>query len=279
MRLVVFLSLSSAIAYGASDFVGGVLTRRASVWAVAATSQATAAFVAFLVALLLGVGRVESSTALWAAAAGLGAAAGNVFIYRGLAAGRMAVVAPISALATAALPVIAGIVMGERTGALASIGVVAALPAIYLVAGGGTSSSGTRRGDVLNGLAAGVGFGVQLSALGQIPDEAGLMPLALGQLVSVIAIASVAIARAQPWVPRDKHSALAVVAGVLAGAATVCFQIAAQRGLLTIAGVLTSLYPAITVLLAAAILRERIHRAQAVGLALAAVAVVLIAAD
>jgi drug/metabolite transporter (DMT)-like permease len=278
MPLVVLLSLCSAIAYGASDFVGGVLTRKASVWAVAATSQATAALVALGLALVLGPNHVEAGAVTWAAAAGLGASAGNVFIYRGLAGGRMAVVAPISALVTAALPVVAGFATGERPGALAAIGVAAALPATYLVAGGGASSTRTRRADLVNGLAAGMGFGVQFSALGQIPQDAGLMPLAIGQFVSVGAIVAGAVALSQPWLPRDRHSALAVTAGLLAGAATVCFQLAAQIGLLTIAGVLASLYPAITVLLAAAILRERIHLAQGLGLALAALAVGLIAA-
>lgn len=87
-----------------------------------------------------------------------------------------------------------------------------------------------------------------------------------------------AIAVSAPWLPRDRFSRLAAVAGLLAGTATVCFQLAVQYGLLTIAGVLTSLYPAVTVLLAATVLRERIRPAQGVGLTLAAAAIALIAA-
>jgi drug/metabolite transporter (DMT)-like permease len=131
---------------------------------------------------------------------------------------------------------------------------------------------------VVNGLAAGLGFGVQFSALGQVPPEAGLLPLALSQWVSVGSIVASAAALSAPWWPRDRASRLGAVAGLLAGIATVTFQLAAQRGLLTIAGVVTSLYPAVTVLLAATLLRERIDRAQGFGLALAAGAVTLIAA-
>jgi len=274
---IVFLSLSSAIAFGLSDFVGGVLTRRASVWAVAATSQATAAVLAVGVVSATG-GDPDVDAFLWGTLAGVGSGAGNVLIFRGLAGGRMAVVAPLSAIITAALPVLVGLIMGERPGMLAITGVLIAMPAIWLVSGGGCALGSINGAGVVNGLGAGVGFGVQFSALGQIPPQAGMIPLAVSQVVSVIAIVLGAITLAAPWIPRDRFSRLGAVAGVLAGAAAVCFQLAAQYGLLTIAGVLASLYPAVTVLLAAMVLRERIHAVQALGLTFAATAVALIAA-
>jgi drug/metabolite transporter (DMT)-like permease len=274
--VVLLLSLCAALAYGLSDFVGGVLTRRASVWAVAATSQATAAVLA--VGLVVAdPGHVHTPAVLWGVLAGLGTGAGNVFIYRGLAAGRMAVVAPLSAIAAAALPVLSGFVGGERPGTLPAIGVVTAIPAVWLVSGGGSGLRSAGRADVLNGLFAGLGFGVQFSALGQVPEHAGLMPLAISQVVSVVAIVVSAITLSAPVLPRDRFSRLGVVAGLLAGIATVCFQLAAQRGLLTIAGVVASLYPAVTVVLATVVLRERIDLAQGIGLALGAAAIALIA--
>jgi drug/metabolite transporter (DMT)-like permease len=286
MSLIILLALGSAFAYGLSDFIGGVLTRRASVWAVAATSQATAALLAFGL-VTIDPGNPYAGDLSWGVLAGIGSGAGNVLIYRGLAGGRMAIVAPLSAIAAATLPVLVGLVTGERPGNLQMIGVLVAMPAVWLVAGGGSPASakvaaGTprpsaSRTDVLNGLTAGAGFGVQFSALGQVPPHAGLTPLAVSQAVSVLAIVTCAVAVSAPWVPRDRFSRLGSVAGVLAGIATMCFQLAAQRGLLTIAGVLASLYPAVTVLLAASVLRESIQRAQAVGLSLAAAAVALIA--
>lgn len=275
LNVVVLLSLGSAVAYGLSDFVGGILTRRASAWAVATMSQGTAAVLA--VALVTtNVGDSSTGSLLWGILAGIGSGAGNVLIYRGLAAGRMTVVAPVSGTVAAALPVLAGILSGERPGILPMIGVLTALPAIWLVSGGGRFQAAVRT-DLVNGLTAGAGFGLQFSALGQVPREAGLLPLAVSQTASVVVIVAGAMVLSASWVPRDRHSRLGAVAGLLAGTATLCFQLAVQHGLLTIAAVLTSLYPAVTVLMAALVLRERVHRAQGVGLTLAAAAVALIA--
>jgi uncharacterized membrane protein len=270
------LSLCSAVAYGLSDFTGGILTRRASAWAVAATSQAAAT----VLALWLWVateGEPDAPALLWGALAGIGSGAGNVLIYRGLAIGRMTVVAPLSAIAAATLPLLVGLTSGERPGRLPILGVVAALPAIWLVSGSSSGLSGAKRVDLINGLVAGLGFGLQFSALGQVPEQAGLAPLAISQAVSVVTIVMGAQALSAPWIPRDRFSRLGVVAGLFAGIATICFQLAAQSGMLTIAAVVTSLYPAVTVLLAALVLRERVGQAQGVGLVLAAIAVTLIA--
>jgi drug/metabolite transporter (DMT)-like permease len=274
--VVLILSLCSALAYGLSDFVGGLLTRRASAWAVAATSQAAATVLA-LGLLITSAGEPDSADLLWGVLAGIGSGIGNVCIYRGLAVGRMAVVAPLSAITAATLPVLVGLATGERPSALPVVGVVTALPAIWLVSASGSELSGAKRTDVFNGLLAGLGFGVQFSALGQVPEQAGVLPLAVSQAASVLFIVMGAIAISAPWVPRDRFSRLGVVAGLLAGTATICFQLAAQSGMLTIAAVLTSLYPAVTVLLAAMVLRERIRWTQGIGLALAGAAVALIA--
>ena len=277
MSGVVLLSLVAALTYGVSDFIGGVLTRRASAWAVAVASQAAALVLAALFALT-GLAVPPWSALAWGALGGVGSGAGNVLIYRGLGAGRMTVVAPVSAVAAAVLPIVAGLIGGERPGAIPLVGVAAALPAVWLVSGGGAGLRGADRRDVINGLGAGLGFGTQFSALGQIPADAGLTPLAVSQLVSVGSIVIAAIVTSSPWVPRDRSSRMGVFAGLLAGIATISFQLATQAGMLTIAGVLTSLYPAVTIVLAAALLRERVHPRQGVGLLLAGAAVALIAA-
>jgi drug/metabolite transporter (DMT)-like permease len=280
MNVVVLLSLAAAVAYGLSDFIGGVLTRRASAWAVAVASQAAALVLAAAFAAASPTTPPASALA-WGALGGLGSGAGNVLIYRGLGSGRMTVVAPVSALAAAVLPLVAGIAGGERPGMIPLLGVATALPAVWLVSGGGAglfAIRGAHRADVINGLGAGLGFGTQFSALGQVPADAGLVPLALSQVVSVASIVIAAIVLSAPWMPRDRFSRLGVFAGLLAGIATICFQLATQSGLLTIAGVLTSLYPAITVVMAAALLRERVRPLQGVGLLLAGAAVALIAA-
>ena len=119
--MALVLSLCAAVAYGLSDFVGGVVTRRASAWAVAATSQAAASVLTIVLAAT-NLGDPTVSDLWWGALAGLGSGAGNVLIYQGLARGRMAVVAPLSAVAAAALPVLVGLSTGERPGILPVIG-------------------------------------------------------------------------------------------------------------------------------------------------------------
>ena len=123
MTAVVLLSLCSAIAYGASDFIGGVLARRVSAWAIAAASQTAAALLALA---MVAFNPIEPTARALAPMPPIAphASAGNVLIYRGLGSGRMSVVAPVSALASAALPVLVGLFAGERPGAQRLAGVV-----------------------------------------------------------------------------------------------------------------------------------------------------------
>jgi len=275
----ILLALGCAVAYGLSDFVGGVLSRRTSMWAVAVAAQMMAAVVTTGLALVF-TGDVEPADWFWALVAGVGGGAGTVFLYRGLGSGRMGVVAPLSAVGTALVPLAVGVAAGERPGALTWTGVVLALPAVWMVAR--TPEAGPVTGsavdDMANGLSAGLGFGVLFAALGQVPDQAGLGPLALTQWTAVGVTIAVALALGAAWVPRDRAALTAASAGVLSSAATLMFLLSTQSGLLTVAGVLAALYPAVTVVLAAIVLREAIHRHQAVGLALTAVAVALVAA-
>ncbi|WP_460781899.1 EamA family transporter [Microbacterium shaanxiense] len=274
------LALGAAVAYGGSDFIGGLTSRRESVWAVAATSQATAAALALPFALAtLTVPR--ASDVGWAILAGIGAGAGNVLIYHGLATRRMMVVAPLAAVTSTVLPVITDVISGGRLSVILMVGVIVAVAAGWLVSGGSVRIlKRTGKANVVIGVLAGAGFGTQFAALGQVPAESGLTPVAISQLVSVALIVLVARARHVDWVPGSGRTALAAAsAGALAGAATLLFQISAQAGPLTVAVVLTSLYPAVTVALGAALLRERATPVQAIGLMLAAAAIVLIKLD
>jgi drug/metabolite transporter (DMT)-like permease len=285
--VVVLLALGSALAYGLSDFAGGLLARRISPWAVAVVAQSAATVLTFLLALAV-AGEPTTSHWVWSALAGVGSGAGAAFLYRGLGAGRMGVVAPISAVGAALLPVVFGVALGERPSMLTWLGVLCAGPAIWLVS---RVDTGERRdhtdstdraaptpSGVVDGVLAGIGFGLLFTALGQVPEDAGLGPLTLTQGVSVLATILLAVALRTPWVPRGRVSLLGVVPGVLGTAATVLFLLATQTGLLTVAAVVTSLYPALTVLLAALVLRERIGHTQGVGLGLAAACVALVAA-
>ena len=274
--MAVLLSLVAAVAYGLSDFVGGLVSRRTSAWPVAFTGIAAAFTGAVVLALAVGGSPTRSDLA-WGALAGVGTGAGGAFLYRGLAAGRMGVVAPISAVGAALLPVCVGVATGERPALLVWLGIAAAVPGIWLVSrepGG----SGDLAAGILDGVLAGLGFGLLFAAMGQVPEEAGFAPLALSQAVAMVCVALTAAALGGRWLPYERSQAWGVVAGLLATAAVVAFLLATQTGLLTVASVVTSLYPAITIALAAVVVRERIHASQGIGLVLCGVAVGLVAA-
>lgn len=273
--MAVLLSLLAAASYGLSDFVGGVASKRVTPWTIALVGQLGGA-VPFLVAGLLDDASFGRGVLGWTLLAGLGNGLGTAFLYRGLASGRMGVVAPVSGVGAALLPILVGLAVGERPSLLVWLGIAAAVPAIWLVAGEPTGPRPAGSG-LLDGVLAGLGFGTLFAALAQIPEGAGLMPLALNQVVAAAVVMAVASVLREPWVPRRPAALLGVVSGCLGAAATALFLVASRDGHLTVAAVITSLYPAFTVALAATLLREHVHRAQAVGLGLCAVTVTLVA--
>lgn len=273
--MAVLLALAAAVAYGLSDFVGGVASRRTSAWPVAFVNSA-AALAGALVLAVVTAGEPSREDLLWGALAGIGSGAGGAFLYRGLAAGRMGVVAPISAVGAALLPVCVAVVTGERPSVLVWLGILAAVPGIWLVSRE-PGEAGDLAAGIVDGVLAGLGFGLLFAATGQVPESAGFAPLALSQAVAVVAVVVTATALGGSWVPREPSHAWGAAAGLLATAAVVLFLLATQGGLLTVASVLTSLYPAVTIALAAAVLRERVHLVQGAGLVLCGVAVALVA--
>jgi drug/metabolite transporter (DMT)-like permease len=275
------LALASALSFGLSDFVGGILSKTRSVWLVATASQLTAALATALIAVLA-KGDPRPADFAWGAAAGLGAAVGITFLYRGLSRGRMAVVAPISGTGAALVPVVVGLATGDQPSATAWVGIVLAFPAIYLIPQTdpkhepGRDQHPPASSAAADGVIAGLGFGGLFALIGQIGHDAGLMPLALMQLLAGAAIALAAIALRQPWRPRGPGLLPVFAFGLLGTAGSALFLLATRQGLLTTVSVIAALYPASTVAMAAVVLRERIDRLQIAGLALAATAVVLI---
>ena len=278
--MAILLALGAALSYGLSDFIGGLVSRRTSAWAVAVVGGTSSVVFTGLTALFF-TGSPRPVDFAWATVAGIGSGVGVGFLYRGFASGRMSVVAPVSAVGAALVPVLFGVVGGERPGVLVWLGIVLAAPAIWLVSSVPPTpehEATPLREGLLDGVLAGLGFGLLFACIGQVPRASGMAPLAFTQLVSVPAVVLLATALRADWVPRDRAVGWAALTGPLGGSANLLFLLATQRGYLTVSGVLTSLYPASTVLLAAVVLREQIHRAQALGLALCAVTVTLVAA-
>jgi len=273
----VALALLGAVSYGISDFIGGLASRRTSVWPVAILS-CSGSFLGAAVLTVLVQGDPTGPQLWWGALAGVGAGAGTAFLYRGLSGGRMGVVAPVSGVGATVIPVLVGVGGGERPSPVVWLGMVVALPGIWLVSREESQRPTEGGSGLVDGLLAGVGFGVLFAALGQVPDGAGFGPLAVAELTSVLTVVVACLAFHGEVLPHHGEQWWGLVSGLLAAAAGVSFLLATHHGLLTVSSVLVSLYPAFTVLLAALVLRERIHRVQAVGLALCGVAVVLVAA-
>lgn len=279
----VALAVASALGYGMSDFVAGMLSRRAAAIAVAAFAQLFATLTVVAVAPFFPAQGGSAAALAWGAISGIGSGLGTAFLYRGLGAGRMSVVAPVSAVGAAVLPVFVGVGLGERPSLVAGGGIAVAVPAIWLVSRSDDAdpqSGPVRRipvaAGVIDGLIAGGGFALLFVALDQVPAGTGLWPVAAGHVVSIGAVACLALpGRVALRLPARGLGGSAIVGG-LGAAGTVLYMYATRGQLLAVVAVLASLYPAITIALARTVLRERISAGQVAGLAGAALAVSLI---
>jgi drug/metabolite transporter (DMT)-like permease len=294
------IALPAALTYGIADFAGGLAARRAPVLVVTAVAQA-----AGLLTLLPVVGLVAGRPSV--AALGIGVLAGfagvsGLLLYlRALAVGPMGVVAPLSAVISAGLPLAVGILGGEHLGPVAVLAIAAAMAAILLATAGTRQDSAASTG-LLLGLAAGAGFGLFFVGLDATPPDSGLWPLLAGRVASVTLLAGLVLRHHLPLPSRTPVASLAsehgksgvqargvarsrtpsptvlmLVSGVFDTLANVLFLLATRVGDLGISAVVVSLYPVVVVLLARVVLTERLTRTQLLSAAFALVASVLLA--
>ncbi|MDA0637684.1 DMT family transporter [Nonomuraea sp. MCN248] len=272
----VILATACAVVYGTADFFGGLATRRSRVLAVVALSQ-LAGFALILSLLPVLPGAFEGRAVLWGLGAGLSGAVGLVLFYRSLATGVMSVVAPTTAVTSAALPVGFGLLQGERPEPVALLGVALGLGAVLLVSQDRSAGGAGSTRAVLTALAAGAGFGGFFILLSMASADAGLWPLAGARIASIGLVILLALATRRTLKPVPGSLGVIVAAGVLDMVANVLYLLAQRQGLLSLVAVLVSLYPASTLLLARRVLGERLHAVQLAGVACALGAVALIA--
>ncbi len=276
--MAVVLALASAVVYGAADFLGGLSSRRASVFGVVAVSQLVG-LLALLVLLPWLGGPVGPSDLAWGAAAGVAGATGLVLFFRTLARGVMSVIAPVTAVTAAAVPVLVGLVGGDTIGPWAAVGIALALAAVVLVSaeGGLSALRAARPASLAPALAAGTAFGFFFVLLDRTSQGSGLTPLVTARLASVALVVVIAVAGTKSLKVGRAALPLVALSGVGDMTANALFLLATQQeGQLAITGVLASLYPVSTVILAQVLLRERLAWAQVAGLGTAVAAVVLI---
>ncbi|MGI9616148.1 MAG: EamA family transporter [Acidimicrobiales bacterium] len=278
---VILLSLATAVAFGTGDFFGGIATRRAMVIQVVAGSHLVGLLGVTVGSLALADSfRWEDFVlgAIGGAFGGLGVA----FLYRRLAVGPMQVVAPLTAITSAVVPVAWGAIIGERLSTLVWTGIALGLVAIALVSWGKSPDQADQAVTVRvvgESLLAGCGFGAFFILLDATESSSAPWPVVGARVVTSAVLIVALLMRREPIFPPNRTIvALILATGLFDTAANVGFLLATLRGELAVVAVLTSLYPIATAALAAAVLGERMTNVQAVGFAGALGATTLIAA-
>lgn len=275
------LALLSAAGFGVSDFAGGLAARRVPALRVVLVSYPVA--LVLLGTLAIGVGGpIPAGAVGWGFASGVALGLGGWWFYAALGSGPISVVSPISAVLSAGVPVMVGLAQGERPGLVAGGGIVVALLAVALVSREATDEDirphrFTRKVAWLT-VGAGVTFGLDFVFIHEAPADSGLWPLAFARVAAAVLVFTAAAGARELRLPAGRPLKLALLAGLADTAANVAMLLALRGSDLALASVLISLFPAVTVLLAIVVLRERVHRGQVLGMALAATAVAMITA-
>jgi drug/metabolite transporter (DMT)-like permease len=282
--LIYLLALGSAVLYGAADFAGGLTTRRVGTIPVVVLSQASGLILLLLITPLLPDASPARSDLLWGAAAGLTGGIGVALLYRALAIGTMAVVAPTTAVCAVAIPVLISVFLGERPLPLAIAGIALGIGSIILVSQApeppedqsSNIPQKRRASGVGTALASGVAIGFFLLTLARSGSNAGMWPLVVARSVSVALFLTIALARRISLRMPPSMAGLALLCGAIDMLANALYLLAGRVGPLSIVVTLASLYPASTVLLARIVLGERLTKLQISGVGCALAAVVLI---
>lgn len=281
----VVLALLSALGYGISDVFGGLASRRISPVRVALIGQVAGLCAAAVALLVVAAASPAGADLVWGACSGVGTGLAMVFLFRGLSRGAMSVVVPVSAVGGVALPVlVTAAFLGERPPALAWVGVLLALPALWFISGGSDRSGTVQRAAVYDGLGASGGIALQYLCLAQADASAGLWPILTGRAAAVAAVLVAAVTFMRHRGPRATATSpvaarpftFSVAAGVLAAAALAAYLYALRTEFVTVTVVLASLYPVVPVIVGLAFLGERLRTSQVAGLAGALAAAILI---
>lgn len=273
----VVLALGAALVYGVADFLGGVSSRRTAAWTVVVGAQVCGLVALLVVMPFLPAATVTGADLAWGAAAGLAGAVGLTQFFRGFAIGSMAVVAPISAVVSGAVPVVVGTVLGERPTVLAWIGIAVALPAIVLISRERSDDRPARADAVIAAVVAGVAFGFFFVFIDRSGESAGVAPVATARAAAAMVMVPLGVVTARLARPDWKVAVVIAASGILDMGANVLFLYSVREGLLALGAVIVAMYPATTIVLARVVLHERLQRIQLVGLAAAAGAVSLVA--
>ncbi len=269
--------VASAASWGAGDFCGGLAAKRAPLLPVVIGSQTCGLLALALAGVIFRDPLPAAASLVWCGVAGLSGAVGLLALYKALAIGRMGLAAPVSGVLSAAIPVIAGGAVEGMPGWLRLAGFLLALAGVWLVARGDDAGA-FRPLDLALSVLAGAGFGCFIVIISWSSGQSVFWPLVVARLVSLSTMLLVAALGKRTRALSRRDFPLLVAAGLTDAGGNAFLVLAAHAGRLDVAAVLSSLYPASTVLLAWLILRERVTRWQFVGLLSVLSAIVMITA-
>ncbi len=275
--MAALLALIASLTWGVADYMGGIASRKASPTQVLVVAYPSGAVIITLMAFLAVPGEFSTDAALWGVLAGSIGALAVALLYIALSRGPMGVVSPITAVMSGAVPTAVGLLNGERLTPLGITGIAIAALAVILVSREKGEHVKVAPSTILISIASGSAIGLYLSALSLAPEESGIWAATVGRWTSSILVAVVVFAVIKNFTRNGFPWMLAIVSGFLDATANAVFQLASQRGLLSIVAVLGSLYPATTALLARFLIQERLSRIQIVGVLLAFLAAALLA--
>lgn len=271
------LGLLAALLYGVGDFAGGIASRRHTALTVLLFSYPVGAVLMAVMLPLFG-GHLDAHATVYGVAGGAAGLLGVVLMYSLMTIAPINVISPVTAVFAAIVPVVVGVALGERPRASAWAGIVIGLAAVLLVS---RTTEDHPHGRIAPGtlalaLVSGLGFGMYFVFLAKAGNHSGLWPLVISRFASAVLIVPIAAASGAVAVIRGRMLGVVVLAGACDALANMSFLLASRHGLLSLASVLTSLYPATTVVLAVWLLREHTSATQRLGLALAAGSIALI---
>lgn len=276
----VALASTSAVAYGISDYLGGVASRRARALRVVSVAYPVSIVLVGVAALVAG-GAPTPAGLGWGLASGLASGAAVWTFYVALSRGPMSVISPITAVLAAAGPLAFGLAAGERPGSAAMAGMAVALVATVLVSLEGADGSPAAHGRLTPSLlvmsvVSGLAFAAFFVLLSRVPAGEGLWPVAASRVGATVMLLAAAVAARESFRFPRRLIAIGVVIAVFDATANGAFYFASQSGMLSLVSVIAALYPAFTVALAVTHGGERMRMVQLAGLGLAGVAIVLL---
>lgn len=272
--IAALFALSAAVSWGSGDFTSGLSTRRIGAFHTLLISFFFGLLILTAIALATGEPISSSHDLIWGILAGTMGTAGFICMLQGFAIGRMSIVAPVSAVVAAVIPVVIGAIGEGMPRPIQLGGFALAFVSIWLLSS--HSESEPRPSGFGLALLAGLGFGAFFAALDQIGETAVFWPLVASRLFALLILLVIVLFTRRPLIPANPPMGLLVMAGVLDVGGNFFFLHAIRTGRLDIASVLVSLYPAVTVLLAALIIKEHLNKLQLIGVMLAVTAIALI---